>query len=120
MNKEKIAYFAHLTVTSVGALLVLFVLFRYLAMPLLPFAIAWSVAMITRPLAEGISKRLHISARIARAVLSCLIVVGGLALAVLFIILLLSEAWRALSSFLDGDRFAAIISMYQSSTEIPG
>lgn len=110
MNKEKIVYFAHLTVTAAGALLLLFVLFRYLALPLLPFLIAWSVAMITRPAAARISARLRLSARVVRAVLSCLAVLGGLALAVLFIILLLSEAWQALSAFLEGDRFAAIIS----------
>ena len=50
MNKEKIEYYSHLTVTVIGAAFLGYIFLRYLLLAALPFLIAWAVAFCVRPL----------------------------------------------------------------------
>ena len=87
--RQKISFFAHLTVCAVGAVAAAYLLFRYLLPAVLPFLVAWGIAFAARPLARKIlrGKRRPDGSptggeRALRAVLSLaflLLGVGGLA-----------------------------------------
>lgn len=97
MNKEKIEFYSHLTVTVVGALFLLYVFARYLLFVTLPFLISWAVAFSIRPLAMKISSATRISHKVTSASLTVLIVLGGLAVIVSAVAYALGQAWDFLS-----------------------
>ena len=109
MNKEKIEYYAHLTVTLAGLSVIIALAVRYLFFAILPFLLAWSSAMLIRPLCNKISSRIRVSARIVAPILSVLLVGIGLSLAIGVVVLLLSEAWEALSSLISDDGISQML-----------
>lgn len=109
MNKEKIEYYAHLTLTLIGIALAAFVFFRYLFVPLLPFLIAWSTAFALRPLVRKISSKTGISRKAVGTTLAIITVTVGLAAIVSLAVLLLGEAWQLLSDLVTDERIYEIL-----------
>lgn len=99
MNKDNLVRYAALTVTVFGALLGVFLLFRYIFIPVLPFLIAWAVAFILRPAAIFLSKKTHIPRKAVSAALAIVTVMIGIAAVSGIAVWLLSEAWQLLSNF---------------------
>ena len=80
MKKERIEYYAHLTVTVLGIAILAYVALKYLFFLVLPFLIAWGVAFSLRPLARGISNTTKVPVRFISVALTFFIVVGGISL----------------------------------------
>ena len=109
MNKDKFKLYSYLTVTAVGALIFLYVFFKYVFMLALPFLIGWAVAFMVRPMAKKISSATNIPYRFISATLTVLIVVGGIAVIVSAIIYAISESWGFLSGLAEGDKLYEIL-----------
>ncbi len=101
MNKEKIEYYSHLTITVVGIMVLLYVFFRYLLFVTLPFLISWAVAFSIRPLAIKISSGTRIPCKVISTALTVLIVLGGIAVIVSAVAYAVGEAWEFLSDARD-------------------
>ena len=104
MNREKLESYAHLTITVAGASVVTFIALRYLFLPLLPFLIAWVVAMVMRPAAVFISKKTRLPQKAVSAVLAAITILVGLSAVVGIGIWGISAAWRFLSDFATDER----------------
>jgi len=109
MKREKLEYYSHLTVTVLGFALVLFVLLKYLLIPVLPFLIAWGVALAIRPASARLSRLFHIPQRVISAVLAILAVALGIGAVVGIFALLLNQAWQLISGFLEDERLYSIL-----------
>ena len=109
MNKDKFKLYSYLTVTAVGALIFLYVFFKYVFVLALPFLIGWAVAFMVRPMAKKISSATNIPYRFISATLTVLIVVGGIAVIVSAIIYAISESWGFLSGLAEGDKLYEIL-----------
>ena len=96
MKGENLEYYAHLTVSAVGLLLLVYLLFKYALVYLLPFIIAWCVAESTSPLARVISERIRVRERVVRATLCVFIAAGLLAIVIGLVSYVLGEAWALL------------------------
>ena len=110
MNKEKIEYYAHLTITISGIIVLLALLLRYLFIPILPFLIAWLLATALTPLSSYLYKRICISKRIIRAVLATLcaiLLVGALIFGAFYI---LNELWWLISGLLSNEGLGDVLS----------
>ena len=110
-NKDKAAFFAHLTVSAVGIALFAFVFFKYLFVPLMPFVIAWGAAFIIRPAAVFISKRIHLPKKIVSAALAIIGVSAFLFAAVGLIWYGLSEIFELFSRLVEDERLFDILSV---------
>lgn len=97
MNKEKIEYYSHLTITVIGVIVLLYIFFRYLLLVTLPFLISWAVAFSIRPLAIKISSGTRIPCKVISTALTALIVLGGVAVIVSAVAYAVGEAWDFLS-----------------------
>ena len=97
MNKEKIEYYSHLTITVIGGIVLLYIFFRYLLLVTLPFLISWAVAFSIRPLAIKISSGTRIPCKVISTALTALIVLGGVAVIVSAVAYAVGEAWEFLS-----------------------
>ena len=93
MNKEKLAFYAYLTVTALGIGIVVFLFFKYLFIALLPFLISWAAAFFLRPAVKFISKKTGIAQKVVSVVLTMLCVFLGLGLIALFCFFAVREAW---------------------------
>ena len=109
MNKEKIEYYAHLTITVLGAVFASYVFIRYLFFAVLPFLIAWGVAFAIRPVAKKISDGTKISYKIVSLTLTLLAVAGSLAVLISAISYAVGEAWSFLSSLGENEQTYKII-----------
>ncbi len=110
MNKEKVQYYSHLLVVVLGAMALLFLLFRYLLMPTLPFLLAWLLAIITRPIARRISKRTKINERAVSTILTALATLLLIALLLFGVFYLLSELWWLVSDLLSNESLPEFLS----------
>ena len=110
-NKEKMAFFANLTISAVGISLFAFVFFKFLFVPLLPFVIAWGAAFIIRPAAVFISKKLHLPRKLVSAALAIIGVSACLVAAVGLIWYALSEVFEFLSRIAQDDGLFNILSV---------
>ncbi len=109
MDKEKIEYYAHLTITAIGALLFGYVFFRYLFFIALPFLLSWGVAFSLRAPSVRISEATHIPYKAISLTLTLLIIFGGMALIVSAVIFAATEAWNFLTELLaDGELYAIL------------
>lgn len=109
MNKDKIEYYSHLTVTVIGAILLGYVFLRYIFIVALPFLIAWAVAFSIRPMANKISEGTHIPKKAISVTLTVLIVVGGIAVTVSAISYAIGQAWDFLSGLIESDALYEIL-----------
>jgi len=111
MNKNRVEFFAHLTISAVGIALVAVVFFKYLFVPILPFVIAWGAAFIIRPAAVFISKKLRLPRKTVSAALAIIGVSAFLVAAVGLIWYALSEAWQFLSGIAQDEGMFDILSV---------
>lgn len=109
MNKERISYYADLTVTAVGIFAVAYIILKYLFFASLPFFISWAVAFMVRPLAVKIGKATHIPCKVLSAVLTILFVLGITAILASLIVLAVVEAGNFLSGILEGNKLYEIL-----------
>jgi len=93
VDKEKIEYFAHLTITLIGALLLGYIFVKYLFFIALPFLLSWGVAFSLRSPSRRISEATHIPYKAISLILTLLVVFGGMALIVGAVIFAATEAW---------------------------
>ena len=109
MDKEKIRFYSHLTVTALGVLILAYIFTKYLFVLMLPFLIAWGVAFSIRPIAMKISAGTKISYKIISVALTVLIVVGSIAVIVSAFTYALGEAWNFLSGLAESDALYDIL-----------
>ena len=109
MNKEKLQIYANLTLTTLGVSLALYVIVRYLLLPLLPFLIAWGVAFIVRPASVLISKRIKLPKKLVSALLAAVTILVGLSAVVGIGAWGISAAWRFLSDFAKDERLFELL-----------
>lgn len=110
MNKEKIEYYAHLTITVFGVCAVAFIILRYLFIPVLPFLIAWTIATMLRPMAHKIGGRVRINERIVRVILTTIATLLLIALIMFCVFYLLGEVWLLINDFLSNESLPEILS----------
>ncbi|MBQ8689044.1 MAG: sporulation integral membrane protein YtvI [Clostridia bacterium] len=109
MNKERIEYYAHLTVTVIGVALAAFLVIRYLFVPVLPFLIAWGVAFLVRPAAAYLSRKIRLPKKIISATLAACAVVVGIGAVTGITAYGLSELWQLLTDFASNERLYEIL-----------
>lgn len=86
----------------IGAILLLYIAKEYLLGAVLPFAIAFAIALFVRGVGERVAGALRLPEKITRAVIAALLVVAILALALGGGYLALLEAWQLIRSFGEG------------------
>ncbi len=102
---ERVRNIAYITVATLGIGALVYLIFRYLLVILLPFLIAFGIALLMKRPARMISSRIRISERLIRTILALVTVIGAL-WAVGFGVWRLSvELWRFFS---DSDSHAVI------------
>ena len=109
MNKEKIEYYAHLTLTVVGVFFGAYVFFCYLFLPVLPFIIAWATALILRPVSRRISDKTGISRKLVGVSLAIVTVSVGLGAVIAIFVLILGETWDVLSELVKDERIYLLL-----------
>ncbi len=103
MSREKLSFYAYLTVTFLGALIFGYVFIKYIFVLLLPFLTAWAVAFSVRPMARKISEATKISNRLISVSLTAIIIIGLIALIVSLFAYAISEAWGFLTGLVESD-----------------
>ena len=109
MNKERIEYWAHLTVSALGIGIVGFLFFKYFFVALLPFVISWAAAFALRPAVRFISSKTHIPYKIVSVMLTILCVFVGIGLIILFMFFAVKEAGEFFSSLAADERVISIL-----------
>lgn len=109
MDKERIEYYAHLTITAIGALLLGYVFFRYLFFIALPFLLSWGVAISLRAPSKRIAEATHIPYKIISLTLTLLIIFGGVALIVSAVVFAVGEAWDFLTELVGNEELYKIL-----------
>ncbi len=110
MNKEKLEYYAFLTVTALGVGVFAFIFVKYIFALILPFLIAWAAAFAVRPLSHKLSRLIKLPQKIASAILTVLFLILGIGLAVWIISYGAREAWNFISGLLENDSLGEILS----------
>ena len=103
MNKEKLEYYAYLTVSLLGAALLGYVFIKYLFIVSLPFLISWTVAFSVRPISKKLSSLTHIPYKVISGSLTAVIVLGGIAILISALAFAVSEAWEFLRGAANSD-----------------
>ena len=109
MDKEKIEYYAHLTVSLAGALLLGYILIKYLFFIALPFLLSWTVAFSLRTPSKRIAEATHIPYKVISLTLTLLIIFGGVALLVSALIYAATQAWEFLSGLIENNELYGIL-----------
>ncbi len=110
MNKDKLQKFAYLTVAVIGIALAAFIVLRYLFVPILPFLIAWATALALRPATRFVHEKTRINKKLVGALLAIVTVTAGLGAVIGIAVLLLSEAWRLISEFMNDEGLYDVLS----------
>ena len=109
MNKDRLQFYAYLTITALGIGIVAFLFFKYLFVALLPFIISWAAAFFLRPAVRFISQKSGVPHKIVSVVLTMLCVVLTIGLLSLFCFFAVREAWEFFSSLAGDDRVIDIL-----------
>ena len=110
MNKEKLEYYSRIVFLIIGVGVIAYVVFTYLFSLILPFAISWGIAMITNSPASKINKRMKLSVKWLRLVLSLLFLLIGASIVVGIAVVAAREAWAFLSGIAENEDVFLIIS----------
>lgn len=110
MNFSRLRSLAYLSVCIVGAIIILFLFLRYLFVPLLPFLLAWGVALILRPPSEFLSKKLRLNRKVIAVALAILFVLIGIGLTLVLLAFGVRELWQFLSDFTSGNGLSDMLS----------
>ena len=97
MSKERLEYLSRLVVTVLGAAAIVFLFVRFLLVPILPFLIAWAVALMLRPLAIFVSRKTHLPRSVVSVILAVLAVSIGIGGIVAIAVYAVGEAWQFFS-----------------------
>lgn len=106
MHTEKYRRYAYMVICAVGALALAYVSVRFALPLLLPFLLAWGVALLTRPIAMWVHKWARFPVKLCRTLTSLfcvLILLTGIFALTLY---LGSEGWRWLSRLAEGEGLA--------------
>ena len=98
MNEKKITLWACIIIICAGALGGLLLIGKFLLPAVLPFLIAWTVAMITRAPADAISEKTGTSRKLIRSLLSVMLILLLVVGAILVIAKIASESWEFFSA----------------------
>ena len=109
MNKERIEFYAHLTLTVLGIGVAAVLFFKYLFIAVLPFLISWAAAFMLRPLTKLISRKSHIPVKAVSVTITMLFVFVGLGLIVLFAFFGVKELWEFFSSLASDERVIDVL-----------
>ncbi len=109
MNKDRLQFYAYLTITALGIGIVAFLFFKYLFVALLPFIISWAAAFFLRPAVRFISQKIGVPHKIVSVILTMICVVLTLGLLSLFCFFAVREAWEFFSSLASDDRIIDIL-----------
>ena len=109
MNHEKISFYAHLTVTGLGVLLLGYLTVKYVFVLVLPFLIAWTVAFSVRPIANKISEGTKIPRRLVSVGLTAITFLGAISVIISLLVYAASEAWGFLSGIAESDALYEVL-----------
>lgn len=107
MNRETLRTCAYGVICIAGGAAALFLFVRYALPIVLPFLIAWGIALSVRPLAERIARRMHASSRVCRVLCTAFLLLFLLCIVGGFLWLAVGEAWRFAVGLGDGGELAA-------------
>ena len=109
MDKERIEYYAHLTLTAIGAFLLGYLCFKYLFFIALPFLLSWGVATSLRAPSKRIAEATRIPYKVISLVLTLLLIFGGIALAVGGAVYAIGEARKFLTELAASEELYKIL-----------
>lgn len=109
MNKETLRTCAYGVICIAGGAAVLYLFVRFALPIVLPFLIAWGIALSVRPLAERIARRTRLTSRTCRVLCTLLLLLFLLCVVGGFLWLAVGEAWRFVVGLGDGGELAAQI-----------
>lgn len=117
LNREKIAAISHICIIAAAASALLYLGARFLLPAVLPFLLAFGIALITERPSGFFASKLHIPSKICRAVISIFmiaVIIGG---GILVIVKLCEQAWGLLTALGEGTSLASLIEAVISSAE---
>ena len=117
MKKERIALYRDICILSVFAVAVTIAVGKYVVPALLPFFIAWSVAMIVRRPSDLIAEKTRIKRNIVRPSLSVLIILALIGGVVFGIVRLATETWYLFSGLSESGAVGDFISYFTAPVE---
>ncbi len=104
MNKERLERIFFLIFIGIGALVIFFLLIKYLLPALLPFFIAWAIALAVRSPSEYISRKTRISRKIISPTIAVLLMLAAVFAIGALTVALASQGWELLSGIVkDGE-----------------
>ena len=109
MKKEKLEYLSHLFIVLLGAALAAILFLKYVLVAVLPFAIAWLVAVASCRPAEYLTEKTRIPTRILRIVISAVATLVTAALAVVLARLAFDQLWSLLAGLAEGGELSAMM-----------
>ena len=109
MSRERLRDCAYLTVTGLGLIVVTFLFFRYLFVPILPFVIAWGVAFALRPPSVFIAKKFKLNRKFVAVTLAVLLIAIGIGAISAIAVIGLQKLWDFLSEFVSGNRISGML-----------
>lgn len=109
MNTERLRKTAYLIFIILGGGALCFCLIKYVLPVLIPFLIAWVVALAVRGPADKISRRIGVSKRVVSPVLTSLLLGLVFALVGFLIFRISREVWQIIVNFGEGEEFRSFI-----------
>ena len=109
MKKEKLEYLSHLFIVILGAALATVLFLRHVLVAVLPFALAWLVAVASCRPAEYLSEKTRLPVRILRIIISAVATLVTAALTVALARLAFDQLWGLLTGLADGGELSAMM-----------
>lgn len=117
MNKEKLPLIRDICILVLFLGILGIAVGKYLIPAILPFAIAWGVALVMRKPCDFIAEKTKIKKKIVRPCLSVLIIVALIGGIIFGLIRLLTEAWYLFSSLTESGAINDFIAYFTSPFE---
>lgn len=119
--RARVSFLSHLIICIIGVCAIGYIGAKYIFPVALPFIIAWTIALITAPVARIIGKKVGLPQRFIRTFLSLLIILSLLGGAVFLVIKLVGEAWQLLSGVSESAALSALLErLFDSAANIFG
>ena len=109
MNKETVKFYSGLVICILGGIAIFYLGTKYLLPALLPFLIAWGIALLTRAVSDKLLSVVKLPKRPVRAVISLLLIAAVLATAYFVIFRIVTEAWHFLSDLAEDGTLGSIL-----------
>lgn len=109
MKKEKLEYLSHLFIVLLGAALAAVLFLKYVLVAVLPFALAWLVAVASCRPAEYLSEKTRLPARILRIIISAVATLVTATLTVVLARLAFDQLWGLLAGLADGGELSNMV-----------